>query len=521
MCCNMVMNQIKALQHIERAAQILSFGGVSGGKRKIDLVDLTSEGEDDNEYSASGDENYIPLSIEYKKWPSCQIEDNPTYQATDKKIEFFMANIGKRYKNVNYAITRNISDSAVKTERVKIDQYFVVDTEPVQVDRLHPREAHDIVKKAQTLLLDVLLDHHRLLDLKFEDIQRSKKHGQIFFSMRPLFRYRQNEVTRASFAHPILLVAHKGCINQFTQKANAAWDIAMTAVSYHLSMLFFILQGFKVPRDHVDYYAWKGTLEEFSRDMLNNWSKELVSLMPFSQILFEVVRPYAMTILYAHLGQEMLLKNNKRDYNDDHEYAKPYRRQNVDHDQIIAPLFFWTGLNHEEWNKFFGDDTLYGGHVPSQENEKLHSCTNLFKAQSAVQMTVKCMEEQGKQFEVQCVVCTSIQLIKGDRRSRKAAIACTYKNSKGESVKCAITHVEDNVQENKRIATIHRMRPTHEIHTFSCEIVSFTCKVGSGEFHLRPKCPCQGRELGCTFIHMYHACMAQNGFIEVYPRPVS
>lgn len=516
----MIMNQTKAIRHIQRAAQILSFGGVSGGKRRIDLVDLTSEGEDGNEYSASGDENYIELSIEYNRWPSCQIENNSTYQATDKRIEFYMANIGKRYKNVNYAITPNISDSAVKTKRIKIDQYFVVDTEPVNVDQLHPREAHDIVKMAQTLLLDFLLDHHRLLDLKFEDIQRSKKHGQIFFSMRPFFRYRQYKVTRASFAHPILLFAHKGCINQITQKANAAWDIAMTAVSYHLSMLFFILRGFKLPRDHVNYYEWSGTPEEFSRNMLNTLSKQLVNRMPYSQILFEVVRPYAMTILYAHLGQEMLLKNNERDYNKDHVHAKPYRRQNVDHDQIIAPLFFWTGLDHEEWNKFFGDDTLYVGHVPSQENEKLHSCTDFFKAQSAVQMTVKCMEEQEKQFEVQCVVCTSIQLIKGDRRSIKAAIACTYKNSKGESVKCAITHVEDKVEENTRIATIHRMKPKREILTFSCEIVSFTCKVGSGEFHLRPKCPCQGRELGCTFIHMYHACMAQNGFIEVYPRPV-
>ena len=472
---------------------VLQYGSASSRKR-------SKIGRNASISSSDTSENYtVPLKTEWEDWPACTIENNSPYRVTDKKIMNFIAKVkeGKKYKNVNYAIPN------------ESDQYFVVDTEQVQVDQ-SPRNAHEIVQMARALLLDFLFDNNALIDLKFEDIKLSEVNGQILFSMRPLFRYSQNKTPRASFAHPILLIAHKGCVNQFPQDANAAWDIAMTAVSYHLSMLFFILRGFQLPGDHVDYYAWSRTpgtagidCGEFSRHMLNTLGQEVVKHMPWSMSLFEIVRPYAMTILYAHLGQEMLLKNNKRDYDNNHEFAKPYRRQAVDHDQVIAPLFFWTGLAPREWERFFGNSDLYSADVPSQANEKLHSCTDLFNAQCAVKMTIitSSMEEKEKQYEVKCIACTYID--------GKPAVVCTYKNSNGQS-KLTIT----DVQEDTQIAEIRRMRPNRETFKTRCAIVSFTCEVGSRDSNLRPKCPCQKR-LGCTFIHIYHACMALNGFIEV------
>lgn len=478
----------------------------------------------------------IDLIFEY--WPA-GAQDRKNEPTPVKMKNFIKKYINTEgYANVNYAIEQD-------------DMYCVIKTDPVLPNR-SVKESHEITKIAQLFMTDFLYANSAIIDLKFEDLQQATVDGlkYILISMRPLFRYSQRQGPRASFPHPVLAIAHSGCIN-YNKPANQihtpftyTWDIAMTAASYHISILFFVIRGFPIREmnfssvdygSHPDYSEQGGNLpshkkrEEIDHELLRSLCGWIIRNMPTNQADFEIVRPYAMTIFYAYIGQTTLVIFDHKDRNLNHLLAQQWKYYN--HQQIV-PLFFWTSMSRSDWHKFFLDDEVV--RTPSQQSEKLHSLRDdsdldLFEVNTAVELVVLMKDLD----EVMDHPLEGIFLDNIDKQLRLKAIACTHDDGK-QAVLCAgelygqerffvITSLlkHDDIADYVVVtARIHgyfgRSGNVVTSHEFPIKPDSFQCLVCS-ETEERPKCSCQRMlqdgHVIAGFVHLYHACMAVNGFV--------
>lgn len=486
------------------------------------------------------------INLIFKDWPAgAQDRKNaPTPLKMMNFIQKYNTDGVEVYANVNYAIKKD-------------DTYCVIKTDPVPTNQ-SVKASHEITKIAQLFMTDFLYANRAIIDLKFEDLQQATVHGlkYILISMRPLFRYSQRQGPRASFPHPVLAIAHSGCIN-YNKPANPihtpftyTWDIAMTAVSYHISILFFVIRGFPIREmnfssvdygSHPDYSEQVGNLpshktrEEIDHELLGNLCDWIIRNMPTNQADFEIVRPYAMTIFYAYIGQTTLIIFDHKDKNLNHLLAQQWKYYN--HQQIV-PLFFWTTLSRSDWHKFFLDDEV---EIPSQQSEKLHSLRDdsdldLFKIKTAVELVVL-MKDLDEVIEIMDRPLERIFLDNIDKQLRLKAIACTYDDGM-QAVLCVgelygkerffvITSlfkhddISDGNEDYVVTARIHGCFGSANVeyvtsYEFPIKPNSFQCLVCS-ETEERPKCSCQRMlqdgHVIAGFVHLYHACMAVNGFV--------
>lgn len=479
------------------------------------------------------------IDLIFEDWPA-GAQDRKNAPTPLKMRNFIKKYINTEgYANVNYAIEQD-------------DMYCVIETDPVPPNQ-SVKESHEITKIAQLFMTDFLYANSAIIDLKFEDLQQATLDGlkYILISMRPLFRYSQRQGPRASFPHPVLAIAHSGCIN-YNKPAHPihtpftyTWDIAMTAVSYHISILFFVIRGFPIREmnfssvdygSHPDYSEQGGNLpshkkrEEIDHELLGNLCGWIIRNMPTNQADFEIVRPYAMTIFYAYIGQTTLVIFDHKDKNLNHLLAQQWKYYN--HQQIV-PLFFWTALSRSNWHKFFLDDEV---ETPSQQSEKLHSLRDdsdldLFEVKPAVELVVL-MKDLDEVIEIMDRPLEGIFLANIDKQLRLKAIACTYDDGK-QAVLCVgelygqerffvITSlfkhddIADYVVVTARIHGYFGRRANVTSHEFPIKPGSFQCLV-CGETEVRPKCSCQRMlqdgHVIAGFVHLYHACMAVNGFV--------
>lgn len=147
------------------------------------------------------------IDLIFEDWPA-GAQDRKNAPSPQKMMNFIKKYINTEgYANVNYAIKKD-------------DTYCVIKTDPVPTNQ-SVKASHEITKIAQLFMTDFLYANSAIVDLKFEDLQQATVHGlkYILISMRPLFRYSQRQGPRASFPHPVLAIAHGGCIN-YNKPAN-------------------------------------------------------------------------------------------------------------------------------------------------------------------------------------------------------------------------------------------------------------------------------------------------------------